>query len=260
MNKKAEGSGGFGLTGGMVVKLLVGVLCLGVLVYFGVELYYSAKGNQEAEKGKSELNEIFATLKQAESENQMQEYSVLYAPNWYLFSSEFPELCDTGPYCLCICKDAGCGDLKARACIATDKFVSLRTRVPETGKIQRVRAMSLENYPLVLKLSFVNDWVYPYTPSEQIIRGSYLEVVKGTIPIFFKFYNEWIWSLDLQSWMKTSTIKVSGGEFDGISMTVQENIDFLNEHMEPIKNSKQEGERLLNTLSKLSEGVYVIEK
>jgi hypothetical protein len=81
-----------------------------------------------------------------------------------------------------------------------------------------------------------------------------------TTPLFFKFATEWIWSPDLQNWMSSSQLEVTGGSWAGAKPT-QKNQDFLNDHLSPIKNSQSEGDNLFYRFgAKISEGVYIIEK
>ncbi len=257
-NKKAF------LLGENFVKILIALISMVLIGLLLLAIYKFYVPDESAKVAQQQLESIYLELQTLSKTNPGPENYIALntVKDWTLFSSEFGNLC-SGNFCLCICKNIDCSqkseDNQERACIATDKFISLKNINPENRKVQQVRAIVLENPPLELKLSFIDEEVYPYASSTELITP-FEKGLQGKIPLFFKFNNEWLWSLDLQNWMPSATLTVSGGEFDGSSVSVPINIAII-EELQTIKNSQAEGEAYLRARNvKKSIGVYAIER
>jgi len=246
-NKKAEAM--VGLTGGQVAKLVAAAIAILILIYLGsiIANYFLDQTNKQ--KADAELNEIVPLLQQAEETSEEKEHFVIYAPKWFLFSSEFSNLCDE-KFCLCLCEDRGCAGTEARSCIGTEKFVLIK----EGGKTKR--SIELKERPARIKLKYVDQTVYPYNAGKDIDRG-WIEITTTT-PIFFKFTDQWLWSPDFEeNWRGASDYS---NDRHGRSLS-ENNKLFIKDFLLTIKDSKTKGEELFTrTGAKLSEGVYVIEQ
>ncbi|MBU0907276.1 MAG: hypothetical protein KKD18_06160 [Nanoarchaeota archaeon] len=248
-NKKAEAM--IGLTGGEIARLVTAIIAILILIYLIVIITGFYFNKADVNKASTELEEIVPSLEKVVETGQQQEYFVLYAPDWYLFSSEFSDLCD-GRFCLCLCKDSACQDSKARACTKTEKFVLIREGGRET------RSIKLEKPPQKIILNFVDEKAYPFNAGDNTVRGWWS--IQGVPTLFLKFTTEWLWSLDLTNWMTTEETSAKGGLWNGIEPP-QANRDFITSFLKPIKNSKAEGEQIFyHTGAKLSEGFYIIEQ
>lgn len=257
MNKKAES--GTGLTGGQVALLVISVICIIILIYLGSVMIIQYLDKNKAQKGAAELKEILPTLQLVAETKQPKNYSVVYAPEWYLFSTEFADICNPGPFCLCLCKEPQCLDEKARTCVSTQKFVSISAINPLINQRQQTRGMRLDNPPYELKLKYSDQEVYPFsslTKEERVVVKVFK--AEGVIPVFFKFDKEWLWSPDLDNWMPTTTLTVTGGTFNG--QTMQTNNFLVESVLKPVKDSKEKGEEALVGLGATkSQGVFLIE-
>lgn len=243
-NKKGEIS----LLGEEGVKIITAVISISILIGLIVILYNFYTTGQIT-KSVKELKEIKSILEKSFVDNEEKEYTVIQAPNWYLFSSEFADLCE-GPFCLCLCEEEDCGEESERACVATNRFVLIR----EKGKEKRIS--QLQSPPYNLRLNFENQEVYPFNAGKNV-EGYFITTT--TTPIFFKFDKEWLWSADLHNWMPTTTSIVTAGQWKGIEV-VTDNKIFINNILLPVKNSESKGEVALEKFNaKLSRGVFTIE-
>jgi hypothetical protein len=247
MNKK-----GFELLGENITQLVIAVLCIGILLILGVTLYDFLVGNSgDIKKAEYELKEMNASLRSITDDKTERNYIVTTIQDWFLFTDESGNLCG-GSFCLCACKDEGCkGNVKA--CIATDKFVSIK----ENGQSKRM--IQLKS-PSDLKISLSNKEVYPFNGDAQVL--DYYLVAYGIIPIFFKFDTEWKWSADLDNWMLINTTVVKGGYLNG-QEPMKSKIEFLSffSKIKDIKYSNDKGAFLFNQIGvHKSNGVYIIQK
>ncbi len=255
MNKKGEESG-TEQTGGEVINIIITIIVSFFLIYLIVLLYnfYSDKADQQ--RAQSELNEMKSTLQQLTSQQPPKSYKVLYAPQWVIFNSEFSDLCE-GPFCLCICKKNLCDDPSARACVATDKYVMLR------GKDNReTRFLVIESPPSELKFSLINQDVYPANAGSFAVTRDWGLIDYQVMPLFYIFYKfdtEWLWSPDLEVWIKTDTSTIPSGKW--ASRVIEQNYAFLNSIVKPNKDSK---ENVLKSFAQIgakeSKGVYLIQQ
>jgi len=251
-NKFLSDKKGFELLGENTVQLIIAVLCITILIFLGVSLYDFFMGNSgDIKKAEYELKEMNASLKSLIDNKTEIKYIVTTIQDWVLFTDESGNLCG-GNFCLCACRDEGCKG-KAKACIATDKFV----RIMEDGKSRR---MIVLKSPSELKMSLSNEKVYLFNGGVQALE--YYVVAYGIIPIFFKFDNEWKWGPDLVNWMPINTTVVSGGEFDG-QQPMKSKVEFITffSKIKDIKFSESTGAALFNqTGIHKSDGVYIIQR
>lgn len=246
-NKKAEAT--IGLTGSEVAKLVIAIAAILILIYLGWILTNFYFNRTQVQKAEAELGEIVPLLEDVAATGQEKEYFVLHAPQWYLFSSEFSDLCD-GRFCLCLCEERECSDVKTRGCVQTEKFVLIR----ENGKEKR--AIQIKEPPSKLYLKYIDEQAYPYTQSDNIDKGWFS--VKQSNPIFYQFTDQWRWSFDLENWMTPDKTKSNDGR-----RPFQDNVDFINEivNSEFYRYNEEEVIRIFSRNGgKISDGIYVIEK
>lgn len=248
MGKNIKNKKGFGLLGDETAGLLFGAIILLMLISLLVLIYRGSGSQSVTAHQQEELNEINNVLKTLTTEGEIKEYNILHTRQWYMFTSEYGDICE-GRFCLCVCEKEDCST-EARACISTQKFVLLRQNGMEA------RIMKLENPPVNIKLSLVNQSVYPLNVGKEVDRGW---IVTGTTtPLLLKFADQWLWSPDLETWLDMATSSPSNGRWAGRTIR-QENHEFMINVLAPVQNSKEKGEtRIVQFGAKLSEGIYVI--
>ncbi len=257
------------LLGEHVVNILIAVLCIIVLIGLGVALLkIFTADKQKIEQAQGELGRINEKL--SASTNAEQKYLITVVNGWWLFSDEHGLLCD-GEFCLCICKEADCSG-KSRACIETDKFVSIKSKVDgEEKRIIRldfsselkIKSRVEEVYPFVSEkpVKQYKIWLSTFTAIDLVRPQYFIYIASTKTPLFFRFDSGWKWSPDLDNWMNIETLVVSGGTWDG-EKPAQENAEFINFLKENTKTqpAKETGETLFSQLgAHLSKGVYVLE-
>lgn len=235
-----------------IVKLLVGLVVLvAILVPLAVKLVgvYTTK-NDGLDRAKSSLNAVINSFKKLEV-GKPEEILVDSPLDWNFIvfegSSDAFAGCGT-EFCICMCRSGECPDLNY--CEQIDKFVLLRDIDKKEHRILD------SNFPEEFVLTFDDSEVYVYNEGVSFEEGIFLG--EEFIPLLYKFDGEWMWSVDLEHWMKTDVKKVSGGARDGGKVT-EKNSGFLNE-LNKVKTDEFAGKTLfLSKDSKKSKGIYILE-
>lgn len=269
------------LMGETAVKLVLAVIASLVLLALGAAIYSSFIRTDLGDKANIEITQLQAELQRLNAGSGPLNYVVLHAPDWFLTSATRGGLCGDNAFCLCICKSETCiqaseGEIE-RACVITDRFVSIRTTTPEYKATEspedtfEVRYVKLRGAPSELTLTYIDKKVYPKTDSKREDGRT-----DGLPPTFYQFQEEWKWGLDLTYWMKTSGTLVTEGVFDssglfGLGLNYfktdrQNNFEEYSENIAIINlldrapKNEEEGNKLLEKFEVTeSNGVYRID-
>lgn len=257
-NKKAF------LTLEQIVKLVLAILMSVLLIMLFVAIRGSVIKESSGDKTIQQVNAIYSELRTLNSENTQKTFTILQSKGWYLVTSDINQLCG-GEFCLCLCKNPICTqvgeDEVERTCIVTDKYVSIRVKQynDETRKERKYFKLEEVDLPLDVSLSFVEGKVYPYTDRRYLQEERYEQV-----PVFYNFFEEWRWSLDLEYWMKTSTWEVEGGvweaaTFGGVKQLASDKNRDVISTLDQYKD-EEGGENFLESIRATeSKGVYRID-
>lgn len=255
---------GFSLVGEEVVRAVVGVMSLIVLIGLLIALYFMFSVGDES-KAEAELRELRQYLNDLKNGEKV-DYPVTHAPEWFLFSSEKGNLCvdkDKADFCLCLCEKSDC--VSDRACVGTDKFVSLRSRtagyVDVGGGLKNyevTRSFRLSGQkPVVIDLELKEGEVYPFNSAGNPNWDS----IRYVHPIYFRYNGRWEWSKDLEEdgWKSLTSLSSLSSE------NQNENRDFIESILkkEIEENRGNEEEAIKEFFEKrraalISEGVYII--
>ena len=92
-----------------VLKMVVAVICIGLLIYLLVYLYFSSQANKERAHAQASIEKIERVI---ESMDAQAEVDSITPEGWFLFSfvgaSSKPRAC-AGKNCLCVCKRVSYG-------------------------------------------------------------------------------------------------------------------------------------------------------
>jgi hypothetical protein len=231
MNKKAEE--GIQLSLGNLISIVLVVLCFIVLISLAVILYNFSSSVSDQEKADAEISKMQGFVNNVIETGIEKPYIVETVKDWYIFSSEFGDLCG-GSFCLCLCESPDC--LGVRACRPTSRFVLLR----KPDGIE-TRFYPLES-PNELKIKLYNEEVYPFNAGIDVNIG--WTVIESVTPLFFKYSDKWLWSPDLESWMSVSQKTVTGGKWNG-KEPARDNLIFLDKLSKIELNNKEESQALI---------------
>jgi hypothetical protein len=103
MNKKAE------LLAPETLKIIISIICIVLLVYLLVSIYYATTNKQDLAKAKSTMDEISKSIDKANQDNSYVGILTTLTPeDWVILSytgnNKKPNQC-TGQNCLCICDE-----------------------------------------------------------------------------------------------------------------------------------------------------------
>ena len=113
MNRKAEGSW---LTLETVIKILIAVICIGILMYLGYKIYDTFSSTENEKKASSFIGELESKINAFKSSDLTEMTYMGFPPNgWYLknfdvFKEGHPANQCVGKFtsCLCICFEMDC--------------------------------------------------------------------------------------------------------------------------------------------------------
>jgi len=113
MNRKSEGSW---LTLETVIKLLIAVICIGILMYLGYKIYDTFSSSEDVKKASSFIGELESKINAFKSSDLTEMTHMGFPPNgWYLknfdvFKEGHPANQCVGKFtsCLCICFEMDC--------------------------------------------------------------------------------------------------------------------------------------------------------
>lgn len=94
-----------GILASEALKMIIAVICIGLLFYLGFSLYGIAMQKTKVEQAKENLNQIFGEINSLE-EGEKGDYLVTSPKEWYLVAYEEGENMPTqckGENCLCLC-------------------------------------------------------------------------------------------------------------------------------------------------------------
>ena len=142
-NKKGEGIAFFG---GHVVNLVITVIIVVILVFFGTKVYGSFTGSNELEKAANQLEKIADVVKTVQQTGEESRTEFFPIKNWFLVTFpdyDFPdgECRDSKIFsCLCICEDIDCNvkricegfefDVKVDS-VYNDNYIVTSKEIPE---------------------------------------------------------------------------------------------------------------------------------
>lgn len=231
------------------LKIVLSVIGIGILAYLFVSIIGLAVDRNENQKFVNLLTDMNNKLDSTDKEHPSTEYALLSADDWYLSSFEkYEGVYECNSFCLCFCDEDDCSDKKI--CRPTNNFVMLKGKDGKEYRTIEIKEVSVE-----LGLSYIDKEVYPYT------AGGALESSSTIIPLYYLFSeNKWKWSPDLDNWMNTSQLEVTGGVWKGQS-PVQENQDFINllNRQTNSGKSKEAGVALLESFTSLSKGIVTLQ-
>jgi hypothetical protein len=215
----------------IIMAVLVSLLLIGLIV----ALYFFVSPDKDIARAESEMGELRTYLSNVKIGEEI-EYPVLYAPNWYLYSTDVGRLCD-GDFCLCICEDEDCSGVNI--CKEIDKYVMLQLN----GNL--ARSVKLIEKPGRLTLSLKEINVYPFTAK---IESTIFE--RNLPPVLFMYEGEWKWGLDAVTWRGLDDLN-NGAAFISTN-------NFIKNVLVPVEDSKNGGELILKRNDiHISEGIYI---
>jgi hypothetical protein len=248
---------GIELLGSHAINLIIAILAILILIYGGVKLAGLFTEKAEKENAEFELIQLKAKLDTALRTGEGDSYLVTTTKGWYMFSDEFGSLCE-GDFCLCLCEEIDCSS-ESRACVSTEFFVLLR----EGGERNRELRFFQLTSPYELKLGISQEKVYPFSAAEKSVSVQiWRNRINSVSPLFFKYEEEWLWSPDLEVWMKLSEEKVKSGKWEGFPPN-KNNLEFLRalNRVSNAENSEEIGiDVFLKRGSKESDKVLIIGK
>lgn len=142
------------------LKLIIAIICLGVLLYFLGSLYFSSQANKERELAKATLENVLSEMEQKRTS------VTLFNPEgWYLISWPSPReetlaSCnDFGwQYCVCICESALISQLQdAKEC--SEEGICLQSSQQVVFGSSDQSGILIDNPPLTLSLAYQEDTV-----------------------------------------------------------------------------------------------------
>ncbi|MCX6748326.1 MAG: hypothetical protein NT076_01855 [Candidatus Pacearchaeota archaeon] len=176
-NKKAD----LTLTEG--AKLILAVICIGLLILFAVMLYNSLSSKQEREQAQATLEQLTGQMQQMK-EGEVSEFLITSPIAWSIvyfnknLGDSRPKSCIKDKNCLCICQESDIKDCQKGVCKSIDGSVIFKVLVDLTDSstknllYEASSGISFKTLPLALGLTGIKGGIELSVSSHFIKRTS----------------------------------------------------------------------------------------